>query len=222
MKKQAVIFDSDGLLIDTEKYYTISWKMALNDLGYEISSEEVQEWSGLNWRKVSAILAERYDEKVAQQAVDKREEELLSIIRAGKIEAKPKAKEVLETLKKEGYRLALASSGKTERAVMILEKLGFLPYFETTIFGDDVENNKPAPDCYNLAVERLGVDKNEAVAVEDSMVGLTAAKNAGLDAIAIPDSSLRQTLYSEEEIKDLSIVAQGKDLSVVLDYLNQK
>ena len=219
MDKKAVIFDIDGLMVNTEVYYTKSWQMGLNKYGYDISDEEVASYSGLNWRIVGKKIAERYqDEVLAENVIAERERILNEVIEAGKIELKPHIKEVLTYLKEKGYRLAVASSGKKARASRILEILGLLPYFEFCIYGDDVKKNKPYPDCYLEALHRLNIAADEAVAVEDSLTGAKAATNANIEVIVIPDSNLHHE-YSKEELSDIHCLVQAPDLSVIKEVL---
>lgn len=222
MNKKAIVFDIDGLMVDTEVYYTKSWQMGLEKYGKTISDEEVHSYSGLNWRIVSKKLAEKYqDEELAQKVVEEREVILHDVIEQGKIETKPYAREMLNWAKDAGYRLAVASSGKKVRARRILEKLELLPYFEFCIYGDDVERNKPYPDCYIEATERLGLPSDEVVAVEDSLTGARAATAANLDVIIVPDANLHDELYDDETLKDINVLAQGKDLRILKETLDK-
>ena len=216
MQKKAIIFDVDGLLVDTEKYYTKTWQQALAKYGYNISDEEVQAFSGYNWRMIRSKIADQYDMDLAQKVVEERERLLHHHIESGHIEAKPYALETLKWLKEQGYRLAIASSGKKARAKRIVELLGILPYFESAVFGDDVELNKPNPDPYLKALDNLQMtdEKHNVVAIEDSLVGATAATRAGLEVIVIPDQSLQKD-YTEEQLENINVYAKGHDLRIV-------
>lgn len=216
---KGLIFDVDGLLVDTETYYTKSWQMALHKFGKEISDEEVHAFSGLNWRIVGKKLSERYDEELAQKVVAEREVILKQVIAEGKIECKPHAKEVLQKAKEADKKLAVASSGKKERAFAILNQLGLYPYFDYCVFGDDVERNKPYPDAYCKALEGLELEATEAIALEDSLVGAKAATAAGLEVFVVPDQSLPTKEYTKEQLTDINVLEQAKDLKAVEKYL---
>lgn len=220
MKKQAIIFDVDGLLVDTERYYTSSWQQCLQQRGYVLSDEETKQLSGFNWRMVRQKLIDKYhDEALADHIVQDREALLASYIDKGMIEAKPYALDILEWAKQQGYRLAIASSGKKARAKRIVTTLGILDYMEYSVFGDDVAHNKPAPDAYLDVIQHLQLPKEAIVAVEDSITGATAATKAGLDVIVIPDSSLHQSGYSSERLKDIQVYTTGRDLRCVKEVL---
>lgn len=217
--KKGFIFDIDGLLVDTETYYTKSWQLALAKYGETISDEEVHQFSGLNWRIVGKKLAERYNPTLAEAVVAEREVILNQVIAEGKIQPKPYAKETLEKVKAAGKKMAVASSGKKARAQAILKALDFYDYFDYLVFGDDVEHNKPYPDAYEKALAGLQLDAGAVLALEDSLVGAQAASAANLDVLVIPDCSLREHLYTEEELADIRVAEQAYDLRTLERYL---
>lgn len=218
---KAIAFDVDGLLVDTERYYTQSWKLGLEKYGEQVTDEEVHQYSGFNWRIVRGLLTEKYNADLAQKVVDEREVILNELIDAGKMQAKPFAYDVLDWCKSHGIRMGIASSGKKARAKRIVEKLGIDQYMEFCIFGDDVKQNKPYPDAYLKAVALFDLPKENVIAVEDSLTGCKAATAAGLDVIVIPDASLHEVAYSDEQLKDINVLAQGKDLRTVIDVLKK-
>lgn len=213
MKKEAIAFDIDGLLVDSEGLYTKAWQIALSELGIELSDDEVKRFGGLNWRMVRKQLEEAYGTTIADQAVLKREEILIAQIEAGKMQPKPEAEATLKWARAEGYRLAVVSSGKKARAHRILEKLNWLDNFEFCIFGDDVANHKPHPEPYEKAIKQFGLPKEVVLAVEDSLVGATAASRAGLDVMLIPDTTLHPNGYSKEEVASLKLFGVDRTLA---------
>ncbi|HHA4368623.1 HAD-IA family hydrolase, partial [Enterococcus faecalis] len=94
-------------------------------------------------------------------------------------------------------------------------------YFDTFTFGDEVSENKPSPIPYLTALERTGLEASSAFAVEDSLVGATAASRAGLGVVLIPDSSFVRN-YTVEEKEKLKLLAEGKDLRTVIEMLDKK
>lgn len=218
---KAIAFDVDGLLVDTERYYTKSWKMGLEKYGESVTDEEVQQYSGFNWHIVRGLLTEKYNAELAQKVVEEREVILNELIEAGKMEAKPYVYEVLDWCQSHNIRMGIASSGKKARAKRIIEKLGIDRYMEFCIFGDDVEKNKPYPDAYLKAVRNFDLPKEEVIAVEDSLTGAKAATAAGLGVVVIPDVSLHHQPYSAEQLADINVLVQGSDLRAVKDYLEE-
>lgn len=220
-KVKAIAFDVDGLLVDTERYYTQSWKMGLEKYGETVTDEEVHQFSGFNWRIVRELLTEKYNAELAQKVVDEREVILRQWIEEGKMQPKPYAMDVLEWCREHHIRMGIASSGKKVRAKRIIEKLGIDRYMEFCIFGDDVEKNKPYPDAYLKAVENFGLSTDEVMAAEDSLTGCKAATAAGLGVIVIPDSSLHKELYTQNQLADINVIAQSKDLRIIPELLQR-
>ncbi len=219
---KGAIFDLDGLLVDTEKTYRDGWLWGFEQYGIEMPKEVVDAWGGKNWKQSFAILVEAAGspEKV-QEVRAKREEYFYQKLHGGEIELKPYAKEILTELKKRQFKLGLATTTVTKRATDILAQFDLLPYFDTLTFGDEVAENKPSPIPYLTALEKTGLHAGEAFAVEDSLVGATAASRAGLKVILIPDASFERN-YSENDKAELALLAEGKDLRIVLEILDKK
>ncbi|MFV0560750.1 MAG: HAD family hydrolase [Enterococcus sp.] len=213
---KGVIFDLDGLLVDTERFYRDGWLWGFDQLGLTISKEVVDAWSGKNWKQSFDLLVQAAGspEKV-QEVRAKREEYFYEQLRNGTIQVKPYAIETLEYLKKQDLKLGIATTTVTKRATDILVQLELLDYFDTFTFGDEVSENKPSPIPYQNALEKNGLLPNEAFAVEDSIVGATAASRAEMKVILIPDASFDRN-YSDEEKQDLDLLAEGKDLQTVM------
>ncbi|XOQ34249.1 MAG: HAD-superfamily hydrolase [Enterococcus faecium] len=118
-------------------------------------------------------------------------------------------------------KLGIATTTVTKRATDILDHFKLADYFDTFTFGDEVSENKPSPIPYLTALERTGLEASSAFAVEDSLVGATAASRAGLGVVLIPDSSFVRN-YTVEEKEKLKLLAEGKDLRTVIEMLNKK
>ena len=134
---------------------------------------------------------------------------------------KPYAKEILADLKERNMKLGIATTTVTKRATDILDHFKIADYFDTFTFGDEVSENKPSPIPYLTALERTGLEASSAFAVEDSLVGATAASRAGLGVVLIPDSSFVRN-YTVEEKEKLKLLAEGKDLRTVIEMLDKK
>lgn len=215
-----IIFDLDGLLVDTEYYYTKTWQEACLKYGIVIQDEDVCRFSGYNWQLIQQYFAKVYNEELAIAITEERESLLQNHIVNNHIKLKPYAIEVLTWLKTKNYQLAIASSSKKSRATQIVHNLNLHNFFEICVFGDDVDHKKPAPDVYQKAMSLLQVDKlSETIAVEDSLVGATSATRANLEVFLIPDQSVHQNKYSSSELENLNIVKQGNDLNDLKIYL---
>jgi HAD superfamily hydrolase (TIGR01509 family) len=184
----AVIFDMDGLLLDTETLWheaevelfrrhggDFTWddKMAVIGTSYEHTAVYFADRLGLPRDQGAALVSELLDvmHGLVRQAVD----------------ARPGAVELVSRLRGlEGVALGLASNSPRYLVDDALATAGMADAFAVIVTADDVENGKPAPDIYRLACERLGVDPSDAIALEDSASGIAAAKSAGLTVIGVP------------------------------------
>ncbi|MBO1305179.1 HAD family phosphatase [Enterococcus sp. 669A] len=216
-KLKIVIFDMDGLLVDTERVYRDGWQYATKQHGVDLPEHMFQGWVGKGYHETTNALVElTNDPQLVQEIRKTRENYFYQELEAGRVEAKPYAKEALQAAK-ENYTVALATSTMGERARNVLETLGFLQYIDHPVFGDEVEKLKPAPDLYLEALRRAGFSAGEGVAVEDSITGSQAAENAGLPVLMVPDSNFELDV----EKVPAGVVKRGKDLRIVLEYLEK-
>lgn len=214
MKIKAVIFDMDGLMIDTEKLLYRYWIQAAKELGYKMTMEHVLQIRSLAAKyaapKLKSMLGEEFDyDKVRER----RRELMAEHVENYGIEKKKGLDELLDYLKEKKYPLAVATATDMERTQKYLTKIGKIDYFEKIICGSMVKNGKPEPDIYLLAAESLGLPPEECMALEDSPNGILAAYQAGCVPVMVPDLDL-----PDEETKKL-LYAQVTDLSEVCKIL---
>ena len=197
---QAVLFDMDGTLIDTECYYRRCWPEALKAFGYQMTDEQALFMRSLGRPFAPEQLKSWFGEKLDYWAVRNKRKELMEemIAREG-IRIKPGAVELLEYLNSVKVTAAVVTATDLERANRYLEKLGLLKYFDRVISATQVEQGKPAPDIYEFACRELGVKPESCIAVEDSPNGVRSAYGAGCKVIMVPD----QTEPDEELAKCL-------------------
>lgn len=184
---QAVIFDMDGTLLDTEAIGLESWARIALEGDTEVPRSLVEQFVGLQYDDVIACLAPHVggvDEAVRLYGLSRvyRDE----ICKTG-LRSKPFARECLEELKSAGYHLALATSSKREVAVRELTQVGLIDYMESITSGGEAEHGKPAPDIYLKAAARLGVEPEACAVAEDSRNGVRAGAAAGMHVFMIPD-----------------------------------
>lgn len=213
---KAVIFDLDGLLIDSEIISYEIYKALLAPFGINFSiSDYAENYSGKSEIKNVAYLIQSYglpwSSEVGLKKVTMMEESLL----AQGVDLKPGAKRLLMYLKEKDYKIALASSSVEKRALDILDKHEIKMYFDAFVFGHEVERGKPYPDIFLKACAKIKVSPKECLVLEDSEAGVEAAHAAGIPVICIPDMKKPQLTYLEMTLMQL------ESLDEVITYLKE-
>jgi len=196
---EAILFDFDGVLADSEPVHFECWQEILQTFGLHLDWKTYTEQGiGISDRKLLGFLCDRADPPMDVEQLIAEFPRKKDMFRARMLERQPFSTEVFELLPKlSDYRLAVVtSSGQTE-VEPVLERAGLRNFFHAVVYGGDVQQHKPAPDPYLLAVQKLGV--RSALAVEDSNAGETSARVAGLDVLRVRTASempalLRQRL----------------------------
>lgn len=184
----AVIFDLDGTLTDTEKYFQVSWRQAAKHFGYLLDPERA-----LQLRSLGRPFAEKqfkawFGADAPFHEIRAYRQQLFNTMAEEEgVLLKPGAIELLVWLKQAGITTALATSGNTDRAEQYLQKTGVRPYIDEITCADMVDFGKPAPDTYLSACRKLGVKPESALAVEDSPNGIKSAFSSGCCVVMVPD-----------------------------------
>lgn len=220
-----VLFDMDGLLLDTERLGLTLWEQAAKDFDLPFSREIYQLMIGRTVRDTLAMLRRHYPaETPVEDFVTHANELYRERILAGPMPIKPGFPETLQWLKDQGLPLAVATSTGLEKALRKLAGVELTGFFDVVVGGDQVEHGKPAPDIYLRAARQLGIDPSRCLAFEDSEPGLQAASTAGCVTVWIPDlypptALMREIsharLDSAEEVPHLFDAGLAQIVSVV-------
>jgi HAD superfamily hydrolase (TIGR01509 family) len=184
----AVIFDMDGLMVDTERIARIAWQQTCRDAGYPMSDAVFALMIGRSKRDsgdlMRTILGPGFDFERMHAATGILFEQIVA--REG-LPLKPGVRELLDDLAARKIPLAVATSTRNPVAEQRLEQIGLRKYFSALVTGDQVTRGKPEPDIYLKAVRELGADPASTYALEDSHAGVRSAHGAGLRVIMVPD-----------------------------------
>jgi DNA helicase-2/ATP-dependent DNA helicase PcrA len=213
---KAVIFDMDGLMIDTEKLYAIFWEKALLFYGYHATKDLLLSLRSLSRELASELFKKSFGEEVDYIKIRKKRIELMNAyIDEYGIEKKKGLDEILDYLWCNNVRMAVATATDFERTDQYLTQLGIKKYFEHIVCGSMVAHGKPAPDIYLKAVNLLDVVANECIALEDSPNGVTAAYRAGCNVIMVPE-------YDENSIDEDICYHKADDLMSVIKIIKEE
>lgn len=216
-KFQAVLFDLDGTLIDSEHFYFAAWSSILKEqfglsidfvdwidhfaghtMGYNLDTLKRVFQTDVQERFMSHAIAERYAQ------ADMRSIELM-----------PFAQDILSDLRQAGIRLALVTSSYRDTVDLVLGHHGLLDYFEFFVTRESVQRPKPDPEPYRLAVEKLALPKDAIAVIEDTHTGCTAAQAAGLYCLAVSRQVVeREKLGQSDELLNDLAEARKSILSV--------
>lgn len=185
---QAVLFDHDGTLVDSEPVHLLLWQEVLAPLGVHLDTDTyLAHHAGMPTPANAQALVQRYGMPLtAAELAQAKHEATVRWLAVQPFPLMPEARAVLQRLREVGVRLAIVTGAEAAGAQRTLEGHGLEGMFETVVSGDDVRHSKPAPEGYALALARLGLPPEACVAVEDTETGLRAAIGAGLRALAVP------------------------------------
>ncbi|MFW6381552.1 MAG: beta-phosphoglucomutase [Bacillota bacterium] len=204
-KIQAIIFDLDGVITDTAEYHYQSWKRLAEEEGLDFDRQVNEQLRGVSRRQsLNIILGGReFPERKKKEMTDKKNRYYQEYIdNMTEEDLLPGIKELVERLKEEGYKLAIASSSCNARPVIQNLKIGH--YFEVIADGNSVEETKPAPDLFLYTADRLGLYPAQCVVVEDAESGIEGARAAGMNTIGIgPEDRVGQADYRYQRVSDI-------------------
>lgn len=193
MQTKAIIFDLDGVIVDTAKFHFLAWKNLAEELGIHFNKKQNEQLKGvsrveslkkiLSWGKKS-ISKEKFEKMLHQ----KNEEYLSFVYKMDKSEILPGVLTRLDYLKSEGYPIALGSASKNAKT--ILERVNLLSYFDVIIDGNEVSKAKPNPEVFLKAAHLLGVKASDAVVFEDAIAGIEAANAAEMISVGIGNKDI--------------------------------
>ena len=200
----AVIFDMDGVLVDSYHTHYKSWLAMVEPEGLQFSEAEFARTFGRTSREIIAhFWGDRGYDDAEITALDDRKEAAFRRIIAADFPAMPGAGELLQALRQSGFKLALGSSGPPENVDLVLDRLGKRSLFDAIITATDVTRGKPDPQVFLIAAERLGTPAGRCAVIEDAPLGVSAANAAGMTSIALASTGrTRESLSAADLVVD--------------------
>ena len=202
MKRNAsgIVFDLDGVLIDTEPVYRDTINLVLSDHGVgPLSAEQYQAFIGRHADFTWPTLKEQYGLAPSHAALKAAYDDRLEEVLPARLQLRPDAQRMLATVEERGIRRALATSSRRKWLDLKIRTLGLESFFAAAVSAEDVGKFKPDPDVYLEAAERAGMKASDAVAIEDSPSGITSAKRAGMRVFALRTESTAGLDLSEAD-----------------------
>lgn len=214
MNYEAVVFDMDGVIFDSERAVMNCWLELAQKYNIKDIEKPYFACVGTTMTRTREIMLETYGEDFPYDEYA-RESSLMYHEKydGGKLPMKPGVMELLSYLKEKGKKIALASSTRRETVTNQLRWAGIIDYFDVIICGDMVERSKPAPDIFLKACQELGVSPENTYAIEDSYNGIRAAHAGQLRPIMVPD-----LLEADDEMRGMAECVCD-NLNDVIDYL---
>lgn len=201
---QAVIFDVDGVLVDSYDAHYQSWLLACRERGLEMTQDQFVATFGRTSREIIVELwGDKFTTPDVVAQLDNRKEEFFRDILRADFPGMDGAEELIDDLHRAGFRLALGSSGPPDNVNLVMEQLQRRSAFQGVVTAVDVQRGKPDPQVFLLSAERVGVAPQRCVVLEDAPVGVAAAHAAGMKCIAIASTGrVRESLQAAELVVD--------------------
>lgn len=211
---KAAIFDFDGLLVDTEVISLKIYQEILSEYGFGFSKEDYSKYySGKTEVENIQRLINTYHLSMSYQTCLNKVLEVEQKLIAQGVDLKSGVKPLLQYLKENDYKVALATSSTKERALSILKRHHIINYFDAFVFSEDVTSSKPDPEVFLKVCKKLDVSTDEAIVLEDSENGIMASYHAHIPVICIPDMKKPAQEYLDKAL------CVYETLNDVIDYL---
>lgn len=209
-----IIFDMDGILIDSERQSNEGWLWAAGQLGVDMPMWLIDSFKGAPAELCCKFFDDYYKGVIDYwEAKELRTQYVYKIRETEGIPVKKGVKDIFEYIRNSGLKCAVATSTRRESAEKTLHEIGVWDYLDAVVYGDEVEYGKPEPDIFLRAAKAIGVNPSEAVVVEDSINGIKAGYAADMRVVHIPD-----TIAIGDDIRKLTYMVCG-DLNGLIDVV---
>jgi HAD superfamily hydrolase (TIGR01509 family) len=214
---EAIIFDLDGLMIDSEPMAHQAWSRVLQDYGYRLDNQTFGRMIGLRLEDSSRMVKAAFDMDASPEELANLEQNYMNQIMSQGIPTMPGLMILLNEIEQRALPWAVATSSTRSYAVRVLEQLGLGKSLQALAAGNEVKNGKPAPDVYILAAERMTANPVRCLALEDSVPGIQSAKAAGMRAVAVPNGETSPMEFDDADFVYKSLGEVATDLDRLLE-----
>lgn len=214
---KAVIFDMDGLMIDSERVTYEGYVIECKKLGVVMDEEFYKRLLGRTLPEVYLMFREKYGEAFPMDDVLKKVHKYMDDRFAGEgVPVKKGLRKLLGYLKEHGYRTVVATSSGRQRVDRILKLADLEAYFDDSVCGDEVTKGKPDPEVFLKACEKAEAEPGEALVLEDSEAGISAAFAAGIPVVCVPDMKYPEKEYAAKAYKIVKSLDEVADILVYM------
>jgi beta-phosphoglucomutase len=215
---EALLWDLDGVIVDSTAFHCEAYRRILREFGQDLDEEYFRrELFGRRNEDILSRLLPRLRPEELPALARRKEETYRSLLREGRLQPLPGARELVHELARVGVRQAIVSSTPQQNVAIALESSGLSGRFQAIVSGEDVERGKPDPQGYLLGAQRLGVSPARCVVIEDAPPGIEAAKAAGMRCIGVATTREPQALTAA----DLVVPTLGAAVPEVGETLTQ-
>jgi len=210
----------DGVLVDTAWAHRRSWFDLAEKEGLEISEEFFRRSFGMQNDAILPMLRPGISKEQMERLADWKEQRYREIVKE-RVELAPGVADLVQDLKRHGFRLAIGSSAPPENLNLFWDRLGLAQWFEARVTKEEIAQSKPSPETFLKAAEKLGLAPARCAVVEDAVPGVQAARAAGMPVVAVTTTRQREDLaqadcivdsLSELKASDFLTLLTGKDL----------
>ena len=213
----AVIWDMDGVIADTAPYHLKAWQGAFQKRGVKFTEEDFKRNFGQrNDTIIQNTLGQGTPQSEVEAIITEKESAFRKSVRH-KVKALPGAINLIKSLREHGFKTALASSAPAANIQLITASLGIKGFLQAIITGTDVTEGKPSPQGFLLAAQRLGIEPENCIVIEDAVAGVAAAKRAGMHCLAVTNTHLRASLSEADIIVDTLEAVSMDDLKRLIN-----
>lgn len=217
MAIEGIVFDLDGLMVDSEPLAKKAWRQFLDGFDCVLDSETINSMFGLRHRDCARLIRDAFGLELSVEQVIERESAIFKgLVGNGTLAVMPGLHKLLGAIDERGVPRAVATSGSRWYAPIALASIGTNNGFVAVLTGDDVVNGKPAPDIYLAAAEAIGLPPQSCLALEDAPNGILAAKAANMICVAVPNEMTAGLDLSAADRVYASLSAVADDLDQLL------